>query len=127
MEEILNQSMFKFFLLICLALAALCVADCQHPCFNRGQCQNGNCICPSGFGGFDCSLKKCGDNWCSAFGGICQIPGFQCKCSHPITNPSCAYSSCGISKCFLTGGKCNSGSCTCNKGYQGAYCDQKAK
>jgi hypothetical protein len=98
---------------------------CEHPCFNRGTCVNGKCSCPSGFVGFDCSLKKCGDSMCSAFGGSCEIPGFKCKCaSNNIVNPHCAYLSCGISRCFMTGGKCDSGSCRCNKGYKGSYCDQ---
>eukprot|EP01080_Neovahlkampfia_damariscottae_P004888 gene4888-8482_t len=118
----------KLIFLVVLVIVALGSAQCVHPCFNRGECSGKECICPSGFGGFDCSLKKCGENFCSAFGGICETPGFRCKCgSQNIVGPSCAYMSCGLGRCFMTGGKCSTGSCTCNPGYQGAYCDQKAQ
>jgi len=86
----------------------------SQPCQNGGTCQalnsnNFQCICPPGYSGFDCSIRKfnidkkrleyktidlgdpCAQNPCLN-GGQCfptNIGGFTCQCPNPYTGQRC--------------------------------------
>ncbi|XP_076058387.1 uncharacterized protein LOC143035328 isoform X2 [Oratosquilla oratoria] len=86
-------------------------------CRNGGQCHplTGNCICPPGFSGLDCS-RACPQDF---FGPECQqscIPYFRGQEPSPLEDSTCK----GLTVClpYPYG-------CSCVAGYKGPHCDEE--
>lgn len=91
-------------------------------CINGGACNNGRCVCPTGFEGTYCELTSdpCKKVTCLNGGtcadGKCTCPtgyyGTYCETYDPCRTVSCA-----------NGGTCVNGSCVCPDGYEGVSCE----
>ncbi|UJR15629.1 hypothetical protein I4U23_002566 [Adineta vaga] len=111
---------------------------CQkQPCVNHGRCiplgpqNNFMCLCPEGFGHYDCSIYlglSCNSNVCLN-GGICDHndTNIRCLCSAEFAGPRCEWASvCSINTC-QNGGICRQiaptmAECLCQTGFTGPTC-----
>lgn len=125
---------------------------CPSECSGRGYCRAyGKCFCFEGYGGFDCSKRRCpfGEAWaadsevtreaaeCSGR-GECQVASGLCTCFPGFEGPACERMACenhcsGHGKCRYINELSNSVSwaewdrtriqaCECDPGYFGSDC-----
>ncbi|KAL8001772.1 putative EGF-like domain-containing protein [Plasmopara halstedii] len=111
--------------------APICPTTSNGVCDNKGTCSSGTsyeCICLSGFTGYDCSLRECpkGAAWfdgatapdtahalsfCSNK-GRCDTTTGRCVCVAPFTGAACDLIQCPSGTSLNSGGSC-SGRGTC--------------
>ncbi|XP_033624614.1 fibropellin-1-like [Asterias rubens] len=106
----------------------VCVEECM-----KGQCDNGQCICESGYEGDDCSVQidYCRSSPCSDGTCVTLVNSFKCECGpfHQgdlcdvlIDNP-CSMSPCVNGECITSEEQPNGYQCTCKEGFYGFTCD----
>eukprot|EP00164_Ancoracysta_twista_P027571 GFYU01054360.1.p1 GENE.GFYU01054360.1~~GFYU01054360.1.p1 ORF type:complete len:409 (+),score=76.25 GFYU01054360.1:96-1322(+) len=102
---------------------------CENDCLVHkiGNCENGQCICPRGKFGDDCTcMFPCQQGRCDKG---------ECKCHLGFAGPDCSERTCVTGPASHTGcpsdcnsaegyGKCVSGVCVCQHGYHGADCSK---
>ncbi|CAF1215031.1 unnamed protein product [Adineta steineri] len=95
-------------------------------CRNGGKCEDQQCQCSDNFMGHDCSIARCGHNWCSQTGGKCNNSNKkkQCHCLRRSGGPDCSGLKCSKGTanglvCF-NGATCGNDSetCNCRSGYR---------
>lgn len=80
------------------AVATIGMVSCDtDPCKDvdcglDGQCVDGDCVCPDGFGGADCSTDYCATLVCDATGGdeLAVEGGCDCVCNAGYEGADCA-------------------------------------
>lgn len=109
-----------------LGACARAVSRCPKDCSNVGFCLHGQCFCPPGLGGPDCSVKlsagKC-PNFCSGHG---RCRHGQCLCDAGHYGRDCSQvRECPIGDNGLQcsgHGSCHNGRCQCDEGFAGFHC-----
>lgn len=128
----MKKSISILTLILIFFIPALLIHSCKKDlckdkvCLNGGACQDGNCICPSGYTGVNCELTIQTDP-CQGIsclnGGTC-ING-TCDCPPGFTGPNCATvvnnNPCQGIICY-NGGNCANGVCNCPTGFTGSDC-----
>ncbi|CAJ0950249.1 unnamed protein product [Ranitomeya imitator] len=93
---------------------------CPNECSNQGRCDDGVCVCDSGYAGPDCSSRTCPEN--------CHNQG-RCDDGKCVCNPGFSGLDCGSRACpenCQAHGRCEDGICICHAGYTGPDCGSKA-
>lgn len=98
-------------------------------CLNGGDCNNGTCSCPTGFGGSYCEMPACGTGFCEHGGtclnGICDCPeGYLGDFCETVT--PCALLNCPENAHCKTLSD-QSVICECEQWYSGSNCDETRK
>jgi len=95
-------------------------------CSNGGYCQDGHCICPSGWTGPNCQTPVTTDpcqNMTCKNGGYCQ--NGACVCPQDWAGADCGtrVDPCATVTCY-NGGYCINGQCSCPAGWEGPACER---
>jgi|GEM_PF-1878507 len=110
--------MKKIGILFFIVLAwAACNPCGDVDCGLHGTCEEGDCICDSGWTGTDCSINLCDDIDCEH--GECDAG--ECVCDDGWGGDLC-------DECDLdcVHGACNDdGECVCDNGWEGTLCDEE--
>jgi len=95
----------------------MCQHSCPNECSHQGECIEGACLCFAGYLGVDCSEKGC----CSGHGS-CQNPG-ECECGTGWAGDNCSIMvMCPDPACGGHGTCEMDGKCHCNRGWGGPTC-----
>lgn len=119
-------------LVICFIALTMMFSACKKEedpckgvnCLNGGECNDGTCICPTGWSGEFCetSTDPCTGVNC-ANGGTC-VNG-TCNCPPGWSGPNCEtpvqVDPCDNITC-QNGGTCSNGICNCPNGWTGTFC-----
>jgi hypothetical protein len=111
-----------------------------HDCGANGQCEDGACMCFSGWGGPLCDVVVCPSNCTSFEHGTCSLVvdgkgsrrNRACVChlgwkGEDCSEPDpCPKSCSGNGKCSSDDPDAIGRHCLCNKGWAGDYCEKKA-
>lgn len=87
------KSRFLIFLTVALSTAAITFHGCSEDpcvdvnCLNGGACNDGNCICPDGFGGEFCQTEEPCDFVTCENGGTCNDG--TCDCAEGYRGTNC--------------------------------------
>ncbi|XP_033117225.1 uncharacterized protein LOC117117126 [Anneissia japonica] len=95
------------------------VSGCGNGCFNGGQCNNSECICPPGFAGSRCQISEC--RFPCENGGQCV--NAICRCRASYVGISCQRRVVHCPETCQNGGTCSFGQCYCTAGYFGEFCE----
>lgn len=105
-----------------------CPNDCSNDVSRgiyQGKCDVvvGECVCNSGYMGFDCSQRTCPDPLCSG-SGTCDTTRGVCKCFTGFSGQKCEWRRCA-DNCSGQG-QCNrmTGICRCDSGWTGVDCSR---
>eukprot|EP00301_Raphidiophrys_heterophryoidea_P011797 c17_g1_i1.p1 GENE.c17_g1_i1~~c17_g1_i1.p1 ORF type:complete len:1060 (+),score=278.36 c17_g1_i1:34-3213(+) len=106
-------------------------SNCSTPCSANGNCVNGTCICSPGFFNTSCLSVYLCNGIAANQSGVCSGHGScvetdTCKCQALWGETDCAVFT-GCSHNCSGNGHClqNDGSCYCNFGWAGPFCDLK--
>ena len=128
-------------ILLLLLVVAIVPNSCDGvDCGKFGACQNGDCLCQSGYSSVDkqaCAVDNCYRIDCGSY-GICQpnerreehrvVSSWTCECSGGYSGTHCENDPCHDVECGRWGScrvEGSNGVCQCDAGWSGASCDRK--